>query len=314
MLPRRCPVLVLQIRQGQRDAGRDMGLRADGGRASPVRLEHIAGDPPHAINVALTPGRVDTEDEATLAEPLRFVDGAGIGDQVAERGGGVPAVPLEQRWEFIVEEAPVRLQPTRQREVVEGHDRREPMLAATDQHATVVIERRPRELALFGLDSRPLDTQAQRVEAEPSHQDDVLAMAVVEIAGVTGGLDAGCAGRVFPRPPIAVEVAPLDLMGRLRRAEQKALGKGTHPPYIKALSISPAEALSTTPRPEYPRPRLRRRGWASLNGPWQFALDATPFARSIVVPFASQSVLSGIRGGALHLKGSYWHRCSPHGA
>src|SRR2546423_1760655 len=206
----------------------------------------------------------------------------------------------------MVEEAHVRLQPTRQCEVVEGHDRREPMLAATDQHATVVIERRPRELALFGLDPRPLDAQAQRVEAEPSHQDDVVAIAVVEIAGVTGGLDAGCAGRVFPGPPVAVDIAPLDLVSRLRGAEQKALGEGPHAPYIKTLSITPAEALSRTPRSEYPRPRLRRRDWASLNGTWQFAFDAPDFDRSIVVPFAYQSVLSGI--GERALPDTLWYR------
>src|SRR5438094_1336535 len=273
MIAHRCSILVLQIRQGERHARRDVGLRADGGRASPVGLEHVSRDPPHGIDVPFAPGRVDAEKEATLAEPFRFVDGAGIRDQVAERGGGAPAVALEQRRKSIEEEATVRLQPARQREVVERHDRRQPMLAAAEQYPTVVIQRGPREFALFGLDPRPLDAQAQRVEAEPRHQGDVVAMAVVEIAGVTGGLDAGCASRVFPRPPVAVDIAPLDLVSRLRGAEQKALGEGPHPPYIKALS-TPAEAFSKTPRSEYPRPRLRRRDWANLNGTWQFAFDA----------------------------------------
>jgi len=64
--------------------------------------------------------------------------------------------------------------------------------------------------------------------------------------------------------------------------------------------------LSTTPRPEYPRPRLRRRGWASLNGTWQFAFDTPDFDRSIVVPFAYQSILSGIGEHALH--DTVWYR------
>jgi beta-galactosidase/beta-glucuronidase len=72
------------------------------------------------------------------------------------------------------------------------------------------------------------------------------------------------------------------------------------------LSITPAETLSTTPRPEYPRPRLRRRDWASLNGTWQFAFDAADFDRSIVVPFAYQSMLSGIGERALH--DTVWYR------
>ena len=72
------------------------------------------------------------------------------------------------------------------------------------------------------------------------------------------------------------------------------------------MSITPAEALSTTPRPEYPRPRLRRRDWASLNGTWQFGFDAPDFDRSIIVPFAYQSVLSGIGEHALH--DTVWYR------
>src|SRR5438309_1449353 len=86
-LPRGRPILVLQIRQSEGNSGRDVCLRADGSRSSAVGLEHVAGDPPHAIDVPLAPGRIDTDDEAALTEPLRFVDSAGIRDQVAERGG-----------------------------------------------------------------------------------------------------------------------------------------------------------------------------------------------------------------------------------
>jgi hypothetical protein len=84
----------------------------------------------------------------------------------------------------------------------------------------------------------------------------------------------------------------------LRRTEEEALRKNSHPPYIKALP--------TTPRPEYPRPRLRRRDWVNLNGPWQFAFDAPNFDRSIVVPFAYQSELSGIGERTLH--DTVWYR------
>jgi len=64
--------------------------------------------------------------------------------------------------------------------------------------------------------------------------------------------------------------------------------------------------LPSTPRPEYPRPRLRRREWANLNGTWQFAFDSPDFDRSIVVPFAYQSELSGIGERALH--DTVWYR------
>ena len=49
------------------------------------------------------------------------------------------------------------------------------------------------------------------------------------------------------------------------------------------------------PRPEYPRPNLRRAEWQSLNGEWEFGAGSEPvFDRTIVVPFCPESQLSGI--------------------
>lgn len=75
----------------------------------------------------------------------------------------------------------------------------------------------------------------------------------------------------------------------------------------------------TAPRPEYPRPGLRRERWMSLNGQWEFAYDDArkgigekwylrdfPGGRSIQVPFAYQSVLSGI--GDLSFHDVVWYR------
>ncbi|MFA9447095.1 glycoside hydrolase family 2 protein [Egicoccus sp. AB-alg6-2] len=67
----------------------------------------------------------------------------------------------------------------------------------------------------------------------------------------------------------------------------------------------------TTPRPDYPRPQLRRERWHNLNGTWRFAFDDKdvglaegwfvphgdgdgPFTHRITVPFAFQSERSGI--------------------
>jgi beta-galactosidase/beta-glucuronidase len=51
----------------------------------------------------------------------------------------------------------------------------------------------------------------------------------------------------------------------------------------------------STPRPEYPRPRLRRSDWLNLNGEWEFGAGETAtFDRRIVVPFCAESELSGI--------------------
>jgi beta-galactosidase/beta-glucuronidase len=50
-----------------------------------------------------------------------------------------------------------------------------------------------------------------------------------------------------------------------------------------------------TPRPEYPRPTLRRPEWLNLNGDWEFGAGETrAFDRRIVVPFCAESELSGI--------------------
>lgn len=59
------------------------------------------------------------------------------------------------------------------------------------------------------------------------------------------------------------------------------------------------------PRPEHPRPQFIRDQWMNLNGIWQFEIDRgdsgferglldRPLERSIVVPFAPESVASGI--------------------
>src|SRR5690606_40138767 len=64
-----------------------------------------------------------------------------------------------------------------------------------------------------------------------------------------------------------------------------------------ADEIDPANPL-----PEYPRPRLVRDEWRSLNGTWQFAAakegEAAPVGRDlperIVVPYPVESQLSGI--------------------
>jgi beta-galactosidase/beta-glucuronidase len=49
------------------------------------------------------------------------------------------------------------------------------------------------------------------------------------------------------------------------------------------------------PRPEHPQPRFRRERWLNLNGEWDFGIGDEPrFERTIVVPFAAQSKLSGV--------------------
>src|SRR4051812_31158077 len=53
--------------------------------------------------------------------------------------------------------------------------------------------------------------------------------------------------------------------------------------------VSPTNAL-----PEYPRPQLVRKDWLNLNGLWDFGIEGQQEKWRILVPYAPESVLSGI--------------------
>jgi hypothetical protein len=61
------------------------------------------------------------------------------------------------------------------------------------------------------------------------------------------------------------------------------------------------QVRADNPLPEYPRPQMVRARWTNLNGLWDYAIrpkdDPRPsaFADSILVPFALESSLSGVR-------------------
>jgi beta-galactosidase/beta-glucuronidase len=76
--------------------------------------------------------------------------------------------------------------------------------------------------------------------------------------------------------------------------------------------------MADTPRPEYPRPQWVRPQWQNLNGEWEFAEDpglsgeergwasGEAFPQRITVPFAPESVLSGI--GKTDFMPCVWYR------
>jgi beta-galactosidase/beta-glucuronidase len=79
-----------------------------------------------------------------------------------------------------------------------------------------------------------------------------------------------------------------------------------------AVALTTAAAQSV-PRPEYPQPQFQRDQWQSLNGPWEFEYDdkntgldeewaagARKFSRTITVPFAPETRLSGIADTSFH--------------
>src|SRR5256712_2507561 len=131
-----------------------------------------------------------------------------------------------------------------------------------------MVERGVRELVLLRLDARPLDAEAECIEAEPGHHLDVLSIPVVEVASVARGFDARRPRTVLPFPPVAVGIAALHLVRRGCGAEEETFRKSFH----QLLYI---RDLPSLPRPEYPRPSLRRDEWINLNGEWERSCGST---------------------------------------
>ena len=80
-----------------------------------------------------------------------------------------------------------------------------------------------------------------------------------------------------------------------------------------------AQAESSLPRPEYPRPQFERADWVNLNGEWTCSIDnvasgyekgfasSDGFDTKILVPFAPESRLSGV-GHTDFITGIWYHR------
>ena len=64
--------------------------------------------------------------------------------------------------------------------------------------------------------------------------------------------------------------------------------------------------MTAIPRSEHPRPDFERDNWMCLNGEWDFSLDEKKFDRTIIVPFAFETELSGIGDKEFHKMG--WYR------
>lgn len=68
---------------------------------------------------------------------------------------------------------------------------------------------------------------------------------------------------------------------------------------MKQLFTSAGEQLTGTPWQTYPRPQLRRKSYANLNGEWDFTVGQAKerpaqYERKILVPFPVESALSGV--------------------
>jgi hypothetical protein len=75
-----------------------------------------------------------------------------------------------------------------------------------------------------------------------------------------------------------------------------------------------AEVAATDAHRDYPRPRLTRHAWATLNGLWDVAVSTSGNTlpkfdgTQILVPFPLESQLSGVEGGSLSDKQFLWYR------
>lgn len=85
----------------------------------------------------------------------------------------------------------------------------------------------------------------------------------------------------------------------------------TEPTHLKTRWA--AEVNATNALPEYPRPQMVRADWLNLNGEWDYAIMATAtgmpvnFQGKILVPFAVDSVLSGVQQ-KLEETNTLWYR------
>ena len=63
--------------------------------------------------------------------------------------------------------------------------------------------------------------------------------------------------------------------------------------------------MHALPRSEYPRPNFVRENWLCLNGDWEFSIGEKTYERTIIVPFACETALSGISDRGFHRKVYY---------
>ena len=254
--PRRRAVLVVV---GERPGHGQVERESDPARSPafperthdrPVRQQHVVGRPEGARPVGCT-GSLRPERVAEEGGHPRLVVRRPVLDQISETVEDELGVLGEAVDRVACCPAAVVLECLRQIPVIERHERRDPALTQTLDQASVEVEPAlvGRSTAV-GLNPRPGDREAVCAQAERGHQVEVLAPAVVVLAGRVAGVPvvhlAGRPGEPVPdRLTAAVDRGrALDLEGRGRRAPGEVLGEGH--PFTAPFMIPPTICLPRT--------------------------------------------------------------------
>ena len=158
-----------------------------------------------------------------------FVQRADPREKIAHVLAHAGRVAAEALHGIAVVPAPDAGQPTWGGEVVQGHERGDPVFQARPDHPLVVVQGGAGEVPRLRLDPGPLEREPIGAEAELGQRRDVLGIAVVMVICVAGGLVEDGVLRPFQRPQVGVHVAALHLVAGGGRAQRKPSGNRVTP-------------------------------------------------------------------------------------
>ena len=156
---------------------------------------------------------------------VRLVEGHGQRDPVAESIHDHSGKAREECGRLRIEPSAACCEPMRRREVVEGDDGGETPRAAPVDDRFVMIESLLRELALRGLDPRPLHGEAEGVQAHSGHEVQVGLPQLPAVRRLAGSIPEGRRRDVLKEPRVAVDVVALVLVAGGRDTPEEVAGK-----------------------------------------------------------------------------------------
>ena len=158
---------------------------------------------------------------------VRLVDRADETDTVEDRQGAFGEAGEAVDHGRVAPVAVAR-QPGGVGEVVERDHRGQPEVEGRADHPPVVVEQGSREVALLGLDPRPLDPEPVAREPRVGKEAHVLRVPVVAVRGVAARrLDRArrWGESMLALPPVARDVVALYLVRGRRGTPEEAIGK-----------------------------------------------------------------------------------------